>query len=81
MRIDDDQALTDILPGTSVQITRISDRSSDLLRYLESLNLIVGVHVRVDEVSAAADAIRLTVNRASVQLSRLSAAAIRVTAR
>ncbi len=73
-----DQALADVAPGMQARITRVSDRSSELLRYLESLGLTVGVQVRVETVSAAADAVTITVDGEPAQLSTVAAAALRV---
>ncbi|WP_134322550.1 metal-dependent transcriptional regulator [Cumulibacter soli] len=78
VRISHDESLADASPPATFQVTRVSDRSSDLLRYLQSLGINVGARLRVDEVNAAADAIRLSIDGARVQLSLSSAAAIRV---
>lgn len=78
VRINHDESLADASPPATFQVTRVSDRSSDLLRYLQSLGISVGAQLRVNEVNAAADAIRLSIDGARVQLSLSSAAAIRV---
>ncbi|MGO1770682.1 MAG: metal-dependent transcriptional regulator [Microbacterium sp.] len=75
---DDDQSLVETAAGSWVRVTRVSDRSSDLLRYLEGLSLTIGARIRVDEVNQAAEAVVVAVGDASVQLSLRGAAAIRV---
>lgn len=79
--VDGDQFLTDTAPGTAARVTRVSDRSSELLRYFQSLGLAVGTALRVDQVNAAADTVQITVDGASMHLSGLSASAIRVAPR
>src|SRR5699024_11999949 len=73
--VDGDQFLTDTAPGTEVRVTRVSDRSSELLRYFQSLGLAVGTALRVDQVNTAADTVHITVDGAAGHLSGLRASA------
>nr|WP_225984015.1 metal-dependent transcriptional regulator [Epidermidibacterium keratini] len=75
---DDSLPLSDIDPDTTVEVARISDRSPDVLRYLEKRGIAVGSQVRVVEVSRAASALQATVDGAPVELSLHAASAIRV---
>ena len=75
---DDSLPLSDISPDTTVEVARISDRSPDVLRYLQKRGIVVGSQVRVVDVSQAASALQATVEGATVELSLHSAGSIRV---
>lgn len=75
---DDSLPLSDISPDTTVEVARISDRSPDVLRYLQKRGNVVGSQVRVVDVSQAASALQATVEGATVELSLHTAGSIRV---
>ena len=75
---DDSLPLSDISPDTTVEVARISDRSPDVLRYLQKRGIVVGSQVRVVDVSQAASALQATVEGATVELSLHTAGSIRV---
>jgi DtxR family Mn-dependent transcriptional regulator len=47
----DDLPLTDLLPGETGQITRVSDDDSELLRYLGELGLVLGAMITIREIA------------------------------
>lgn len=73
-------ALSDLAPGTTAVVARVSDRSSDLLRHLQHRGLTVGARVRVDHISTAAAAIGIAVGNELGELSLTAAQAVRVRA-
>lgn len=75
---DRSRALADARPGDEVRVTRVSDRSPEILRHLDGLGIAIGTELRVDEVSTAAAAIKVAINGLDAQLSLQTAAAIRV---
>lgn len=75
----DSEVLTETAPGTTVHVLRVSDRSPDVLRYLEEHRIAVGTLLRVVDVNAAAGAVRIEVDDAPVEVSFQAAEAIRVT--
>lgn len=75
---DQSVALAESATGTVVRVVRVSDRSPDVLRHLHQLGVVIGAELCIDGVSAAADAVAITVAGASVQLSLQTAAAVRV---
>lgn len=76
--IDWSQALSEATPGTEADVVRVSDRSAEVLRYLESRNIAVGSRLRLVEANAAAGAIHVEVEGTPVELSYPAAAAIRI---
>ncbi len=75
---DRSRALTDVAPGTAVRVERVSDRSSELLRYLNGLGIGIGTQLRVEEVSTEAGAIAVTLAGVPIQLTLRAAGAVRV---
>lgn len=78
LRADDTLALYDLSPGTYAVVARVSDRSPDILRYLEQRGIVVGARVRLDLVSAAAAALDVTIGREGIEISLTAAHAVRV---
>ncbi|WP_028709706.1 metal-dependent transcriptional regulator [Propionicicella superfundia] len=72
------ELLTEAMPGADVQVVRVSDRSPDILRYLEGHGIVVGTHLQVVSRHDAASAIHVDVGGAPVELSLHSAAAVLV---
>ncbi|NHN55857.1 metal-dependent transcriptional regulator [Calidifontibacter sp. DB0510] len=79
--VDDTTILSDALPGSEATVARVSDRSPDILRYLEERGIVVGAHIRVNRVSKAAAAIGVAVGDASFDMSLTAAQAVRVQVR
>lgn len=79
LQADNTIALSDLPPGTPAAIVRVSDRSPDILRYLEQRGIVVGARLRLNLVSAAAT-IDITVSDERVELSLTAAKAVRVQA-
>ena len=75
---DSSVSLIESEPGTRVRVTRISDRSSDILRYLDGHKITIGSVMDVTDINPAAEIIGITVGDASTQLSFKTADAIRV---
>ncbi|WP_053353990.1 metal-dependent transcriptional regulator [Leucobacter musarum] len=87
---DDTVSLVDAEAGALASVARVSDRSPELLRHLESRRIVVGAPLRVVSVAPAAGAVEVllwggTDGAASggerVELSLVAAAAIRLRAR
>ncbi len=72
------QPLTDIPAGSEVEITRVSDRSPEVLRYLDAHGITVGTRLYVHAVSVPASVIDLTVGDTRIELSLTAASAIHV---
>lgn len=77
---DDSRSLTSVPAGAEVEIARVSDRSPDVLRYLDEQGVTVGTRVQVEEVNPAASIVGLAVGEERVVLSLAAAAAVRVRA-
>lgn len=77
---DDSFPLSEAEPGAVVEVVRVSDRSPDVLRYLRERAVVPGARLRVAEVHAAAGTILIETVDASVELSTVAAAALRVAA-
>ncbi|EWT04864.1 transcriptional regulator [Intrasporangium chromatireducens Q5-1] len=75
---DDSRPLTEITAGTKADIARVSDRSPDVLRYLQDHGITVGTRVRVNDFNPQASMIEMTVGHKRVVLSLPAAAAVRV---
>lgn len=58
---EDDIPLTDLEPGETGTITRVSDDDSDLLRYLSELGLILGATITIREVAPFLGPISITI--------------------
>lgn len=75
--VDDSTPLIEIPAGGEALVTRVSDRSADLLRYLDERGIAVGTRVRIDAVHKEASVIELRTEQRQVELSFTAAAAIR----
>jgi DtxR family Mn-dependent transcriptional regulator len=60
----DDTPLTDLLPGETGRITRVSDDDSELLRYLSELGLTLGAIITIREIAPFIGPITLRVDGA-----------------
>lgn len=70
--------LRDAQPGQRLVVVRVSDRSSEILRYLDQLGIEVGTVLEIIDASPAARAIQVRLGEATTQLSFAAAAAVRV---
>jgi DtxR family Mn-dependent transcriptional regulator len=76
---DTSHALADVAAGTDVRVTRVSDRSPEILRHLEGVGIGIGTILTVAGVSLEAGAVSVVVvGGVSVQLGLPTAAAVRV---
>lgn len=71
-------SLAEAAPGLEVTVVRVSDRSPELLRYLEDRGIVLGTRLRVTAVNPAASAIGVSIDGESVELALDAAEAIRV---
>lgn len=77
-RSDTTIPLTESLVGALVRIARVSDRSPEVLRQLDTQSITVGTRVRVEEVNAVLEAVTIATATSTVQLSMRVASTIRV---
>jgi DtxR family transcriptional regulator, Mn-dependent transcriptional regulator len=77
---DASSSLADASPGDALVVTRVSDRSPEVLRHLAERGLTVGTELRVASASPAASSMELALGGTSFELSLAAASAIRVTA-
>lgn len=71
-------SLAEAAPGLEVTVVRVSDRSPELLRYLEDRGIVLGTRLRVTAVNPAASAIGVSIDGEAVELALDAAEAIRV---
>ncbi len=64
--------------GAELQVVRVSDRSPELLRYLQENGVVVGARVRVGAIMPAAAVLPVEVGGVVVPLSLTAAEAVRV---
>ncbi|WP_307218329.1 metal-dependent transcriptional regulator [Microbacterium sp. SORGH_AS_0888] len=77
---DDSYPLSEASQGQVVDVVRVSDRSADVLRYLQEREITPGARLRIAEVHTAAGTIRVDTAASSVELSTVAASALRVAA-
>lgn len=65
--------------GVPVLVSRVSDRSPDVLRYLQERAVTIGTTMELVDVNPAVSAVRVSVDQAPVELSFTVADTIRVT--
>lgn len=70
--------LADSASGVEVEVVRVSDRSPELLRYLDERGIVIGTKLRVVSVSSAASSIAVDIGGESIELALDAAEAIRV---
>lgn len=76
---DDSVPLVDAPTGVPVRVSRVSDRSPDVLRYLQEREVTIGTTMELMDVNAAASAVRVAIDQAPIELSLPVADTIRVT--
>ncbi|MBL3700740.1 metal-dependent transcriptional regulator [Leucobacter luti] len=72
------RAITELPVGASCTVTRVSDRSPEVLRLLTERGVTVGATVEVRAVNLPAEMIELSFGARRIELSLAAAAAIRV---
>lgn len=75
---DPSRPLPTLEPGVAAVISRVSDRSPDVLRYLSQRGLTTGTPLHLVEVNTAASALAVSVEGEPIELSLTTAQAIRV---
>ncbi|GAA1050364.1 metal-dependent transcriptional regulator [Arthrobacter russicus] len=70
--------LADAAPGTEVVVVRVSDRSPDILRYLDERGITIGAVLQVAAVNTAAASIALHSGQGPIEISLSAAKAVRV---
>ncbi len=74
----DDQALPDAPSGIRVQVSRVRDRSPEVLRHLEGVGIRVNRTLTVQHVNREAGVVRVEIDATPVDLSLTAADAVRV---
>lgn len=75
------QLLAEAAVGAEMDVVRVSDRSPEILRYLQEHGVVLGARLRITALNQAAGSMAVTINDQEIELSQRAAAAVRVSPR